>query len=449
MNEVDLGANEALRPRGIDEKPKAEKGKESLVVGATNEDEHADGMSLQIEDEVQWKRATSWGALGASCGTKSGSCEPSPRGQLQVFQRGMLEASPDLGLPAAVEALNGILKARFAWRSKDGRDAEQQAQADDLPHGAGVLTGPLENQRIVELGVVGKTELAPSSDEQFNDDGGSDELAWPTGGNTSVNRDAGEHSKLGSPSYSQAFNGVERIELAAARSDLRQVPTYRWRRSTDAPPPVQNTLAHEDAADRSPRGNQTALLGDHRGPDDIRAGVSKITLGQLTTQLQDNRFGGDARSIDGPRRTRWPAGPIDPIKTRGGGAFDPALHGSKAYTKLPGDTAQRAATTNRLHHPTTLLLDGVLCSWAVSLFPPGYQPPQPTPSTGLWNLPGYGKPAQTRRPSHSLWKTPPTHRPRFPQLPQPLLATRNKAFSSNQNQAHFHGPSDAGVLAPN
>jgi len=141
VNEVDLGANEALRPRGIDEKPKAEKGKESLVVGATNEDEHAGGMSLQIEDEVQWKRATSWGALGASCGTKSGSCEPSPRGQLQVFQRGMLEASPDLGLPAAVEALNGILKARFAWRSKDGRDAEQQAQADDLPHGAGVLTG--------------------------------------------------------------------------------------------------------------------------------------------------------------------------------------------------------------------------------------------------------------------------------------------------------------------
>jgi len=121
-----------------------------------------------------------------------------------------------------------------------GSDPEQQASADDLTDGVGVLTWSLENQRVVELCVVGKTKLTPSSDEQFNDDGGSDELAWPTGGNTSVNRDAGEHSKLGSPSYSQAFNGVERIELAAARSDLRQVPTYRWRRSTDAPPPVQN-----------------------------------------------------------------------------------------------------------------------------------------------------------------------------------------------------------------
>src|ERR1700704_1771314 len=40
-------------------------------------------------------------------------------------------------------------------------------------------------------------------------------------------------------------------------------------------------------------------------------------------------------------------------------------------------------------------------------------------STRLWNLPACGKPLRNA-PSHKPWKTPPIHRPRFPQLPQTL-----------------------------
>src|SRR5436305_5162948 len=39
-------------------------------------------------------------------------------------------------------------------------------------------------------------------------------------------------------------------------------------------------------------------------------------------------------------------------------------------------------------------------------------------STRLWNLPAYGKPLRSA-PFHRPWKTPPIHRPRVPQLPQP------------------------------
>src|SRR6266576_3548618 len=46
-------------------------------------------------------------------------------------------------------------------------------------------------------------------------------------------------------------------------------------------------------------------------------------------------------------------------------------------------------------------------------------------STRLWNLPAYGKPLRSA-PSHRPWKTPPIHRPRFPQLPQPPLLEEKK-----------------------
>src|SRR5207248_785830 len=46
-------------------------------------------------------------------------------------------------------------------------------------------------------------------------------------------------------------------------------------------------------------------------------------------------------------------------------------------------------------------------------------------STRLWNLPAYGKPLRNA-PFHRPWKTPPIHRPRFPQLPQPLPLQEKK-----------------------
>ena len=422
-----------MRPERIDEKTMAEERSESVLVGATDEDDRARGMGVQIEIEVQRKRRACGGAFGACCVTKSGSREPSVRALLEVWERCMLEASPHLRLPATVKAFDGILKARLAWRSKDGRNTEQQACAHNSTDGVGVLMRPLENHRVVELCVGGKTKLSPSTGEQLDNVSGSDRLTWPAGGEASLNRDAGEHCELGSPSQNQAFNGIERIELAASRSDLRQVPTDRRRRSADAAPSIENASALEDPADGPSRGDWSDLLLDHRRANSICSGVSEIALGQLATQPQNILFGRHARSIDGLWCARWPVTPVDPIEPLGGGTFDPSPHGLKAHAKLASNRAQRVATPNRLYHRTTLLLDGVLCSRVVSLFPSAYQPHNPPLVTGLWNLKGCGKPAKKRRPSHSLWKTPPIHRPRFPQLPQPLLATRKRSVRSNQN----------------
>jgi hypothetical protein len=105
---------------------------------------------------------------------------------------------------------------------------------------------------------------------------------------------------------------------------------------------------------------------------------------------------------------------------------------------LARNTAQRAAAPNRLHHRTTLLLDGVLYSRALSLFLAAYQPTQPAPpparSTGLWNLPGYGKPAKKPAAFPQPLENAPAPHPRFPQLPQPLLATRQRASHPNHTK---------------
>src|ERR1700719_1148726 len=343
FDEVDIGTNEAIRPGWINEKMTSEQINESLIIGSTDEDEHAGRMSFQIEREVHRERPASWGAPGAGRVTQSGSCEPSAGGQFQVLQRGMLEALPDLCLPATVEAFDSILKARLAWRSKDGNDPEQQAGADDLTDGVGVVARSQKDQGVVELCVVGKTKLTPSIDEQFDHDGGSDGLACIAGGNTSMNRDAGEYSELGSASDTQAFNGVEGVELAASRGELRQVPTDRRRRSADALPAVQNASTLEDATDGSPRWDRSDLLGNHLRTNSIRTGVSEIAFGQLAAHPQNVIFGCDAGSIDGLWCARSPVTPVDPIKPRGGGAFHPSLHGLKTNVILPRHTAQRTA----------------------------------------------------------------------------------------------------------
>src|SRR5207248_1808537 len=74
-------------------------------------------------------------------------------------------------------------------------------------------------------------------------------------------------------------------------------------------------------------------------------------------------------------------------------------------------------------------------------------------STRLWNLPAYGKPLRSA-PFHRPWKTPPIHRPRFPQLPQPppleekkpepdesgsSSSTHDSHIAWYQNRGHVNG----------
>jgi len=384
-----------MRPMRIDEKSMTKERSNAAVVSSSDEDDRAGRMSLQIEREVGRKRVTCWRAFGACSMPKSSGCEPSIGALLKIGQASVFEAMPDLGLPAAVEAFDSVLKTRFAWRSKHGSDAEQQASSYDLTDGVGVLMRPLKNERVVELCVRRKPRLLPTTGEQRDNAGCVHRGPRPAGDKTSVNGDAGEDTQLRSPSENQTFNGVEGIEFATARCNLGKVPADRRRRSTDAPSCIENPSPLEDATDRASRGNRSHPLLDHRQPDRIRAELAQIALGQFTAQPQNLFFSGHARSIHRLWRACRSIGPVDSIKPCVGSASDPSPYSLETDAKLAGNLAQGVPSANSVHHRPALLLDGVLCSRAFSLFRSAYQPVQAAHETGLWNLTGYGKPAKT------------------------------------------------------
>src|SRR4051812_33584901 len=118
-----------MRPVRIDGKSMTEERSSAAIVSASDEDDHAGRMLLQIERLVGRQQAACWRAFGAGGVTKSSGGEPSVRALLKLGERGVFEAMPDLGLPAAVETFDGVLKARLAWRRKNGSDPEQQASS--------------------------------------------------------------------------------------------------------------------------------------------------------------------------------------------------------------------------------------------------------------------------------------------------------------------------------
>jgi hypothetical protein len=161
----------------IDEKSMTEERSNAAIVSASDEDDRAGRMPLQIEREVGRKRVTCWRAFGACSVPKGSGCEPSVGVLLKVGQGSVSEAMPDLGLPAAVEAFDGVLKARLAWRRKHGSDPEQQASSYDLTDGVGILMRPLKNQRVV-------TQEAPT----LANDWRATRQRWPHSSRASASR---------------------------------------------------------------------------------------------------------------------------------------------------------------------------------------------------------------------------------------------------------------------
>src|SRR5436190_1342821 len=113
-----------MKPMRIDEKSMTEERSNAAIVSASDEDDRAGRMP------------------------KSSGCEPSIGALLKIGQASVFEAMPDLGLPAAVEAFDSVLKPRLAWRRKNGSDPQQQASSYDLTDGVGILMRPLKNQRV-------------------------------------------------------------------------------------------------------------------------------------------------------------------------------------------------------------------------------------------------------------------------------------------------------------
>ena len=87
--------------------------------------------------------------------------EIAPGTLVEGGERIMVEASPNLGLPAAVEVFDGGLEPAFPRRREHGRDVEAQAGPHHATNRISMLMRPLEDRVVVELSVGRPPELSP------------------------------------------------------------------------------------------------------------------------------------------------------------------------------------------------------------------------------------------------------------------------------------------------
>ena len=127
--QIDFAAHQSMRPQGIEQKGMAEQLDLSAIGGASQKEEATRGRGLQVQLPALGKGPTFGSRLDAPGSVLAASSHVLGRLGSQRLERLVMKAGPDLGLPSAIEALDGGLKARLAGRDKDGHHLQAEAQA--------------------------------------------------------------------------------------------------------------------------------------------------------------------------------------------------------------------------------------------------------------------------------------------------------------------------------
>jgi hypothetical protein len=346
--EIDLAADKAVRPERVDGESMAEQADLTVIVGASEEDDLAGGVSLKALLPGVWEGLSERGRQDTFGG--AGACGSDELGGLTLkgLEGAMVEAAPDLGLPAAVIAFDGGLEAGFSRWSKDRSNLQGEAQAGDTAEVIGVLVGTLEPGVVIELGVAGQAHLAPVFDQsevgQFCRDGGT----WPGGGQAAVKRDGVENFDIDSAFNDKAGNDVEAIDLDPAGGDLGQVPAARRGWTSHPLFAVQSSSPLQDAADGTNRGDCALSSLDQFSSDGDITKLSQIAyFFELLAKSQDLFFQVPADPVArAPAGSRRSVGPVHALQSFSSGAANPSTYRGEAHPKATGDRPDRGTPTH-------------------------------------------------------------------------------------------------------
>lgn len=334
---------------------------------------------------------------------------------LEGLQGVEVEASPDLGLPAAVVAFDGGLEARLARRCEDRSDLQGEADPADAPEVVGVVMGALESGVVVELSVTGQTELAPVFEQGRHADPRGDRGSGPGSRQAAVKRDGVKDLHIDSAFNDKAFDDVEAIDLNLFGSDLWQVPAAGRSRTAHPSVAVQSSSPFQDSTNRANRRDPAGYLSAQLSVDGDVAVLSQVAgLPKLLAQPQDFLFDVCRDTVGGlTGRSGGAVGPVDAVQAFSFGAAKPAVYRRVAKPKGLGDRPQRTTSANSRNEFPTKPLDRVfLRSWPLlSGYRADHDPRVQQNAlaiagkgTALWKLTGCGKPPSTS-PVHTPWKT--------------------------------------------
>lgn len=305
-----------------------------MVIGAAQEYEAADGMSLEIEAPRIGEGPAGRRGIDAENVAVVCSQDVALRAFLKFGEASGLEAMDNFSLPEAIERFDGGLKTTFAWRRKNRNDVESKAESDDAAEGIGNIVWSLEACVVVELSIGGQAVLAPMVFEHGEDEIGGDALARPGCDEPAMQRHGVERMSVvcvheivgGLLKERDVFDDVKRVELGLATGEIGEIPAWGRRGTTDATTSIEHAMTCEDTADGSHRRQSRQELFaempiDGRG---TKLAQSAVLL-QMASRIEDEAFD-VRRDASGSRGCGRAIGEIDTMQTLSSGALNPALH---------------------------------------------------------------------------------------------------------------------------
>ncbi len=358
--QIDFASNESVSPECIEREGMAEQFERTVLVGATQEDDLAAGMKREVGLPWLGEGHAWWSGIDAESGASAAGSDELGRLDLESKQGVMLKARPDLGLPAAVVALDGSLEAGLARRSEDGNDLKGEAEADDSADGVGKLMSALEASVIVKLRVGGQADALPVGSQRLEGLPSGDEGPGPGLHQATVERDGVEDLDIDSAANDKAGDDVEAIQLGFALSHWWQVPTSRRGLATNPSAPIQGASAQQDPCDCAHRRHGVVALCEQLAMD---RGITELSqragLLESLASGEDDLFGRDGYSVGGLVRAERSIAPRDAVQPLSSGSGNPSLNSRAADPELAGDPPSAPPRPNGRDDGPTLLFDGV------------------------------------------------------------------------------------------
>jgi hypothetical protein len=349
--QVHLGPDQAVGPPRIDRETPAQQLHFSAGRRAPQEHQPAAWRCLQVQPPLARERPPRRGRLDAGRRSLPCSQHVPARLTLQPRQRLVVEAGPHLGLPAAVEALDGRLEPGLTGRDKHWHDLQAEAGSGHAADRVRAGVRAVEEGVVVELRIGGQANVLPVLRQGLHDGfGRNGTFPRPRGDQAAMQGHAVENLDLDAAPDDQPFHDVEAVEFRAPAGHVRQIPPPRWRWSPDTVAVVERSPPLQDAADGSRGRRVRDALGQQRAVDRLGAELTEVAgVPELLADAQDEVLQLAFRPVDGRGQAAGAVAPIHPIQALASGATDPALHGAEGHVELQGDLPRRGTTADCLN----------------------------------------------------------------------------------------------------
>ena len=347
MREIHRTSHQSMKPMLIHSEVLIEQVDVALLGASAHKDHRTPEWSAKIKLEARRKAASSWGGFSSGGGFGAICRDISLRDGLQASNVVAVMPLPDLALPEAVEALNGILEARFAWWGKYGNDLQGQTQAADPPDTVSISVISLKDRIVVELCVGGQPFAAPAFDQSCEGSACAGSFHWPGVDQRAMQAGRSEHRDKRPTSDLQILDEVKAVQFGLAGGQIRQMPALGRRGPALSMRAIEHPVTRKYPVDRrAPWDSLHSSVLMHRQADCIKSVLAQhAVLAQVSSHAQDMPFQGRRRAVPSP--TWLQVGEMHPVQAFAASTRRPVRRRAHTDRELSGYRSQALPLTYR------------------------------------------------------------------------------------------------------